>query len=110
MPLAQWPGAIMCWIKAQFPPRILAGSCGPSTIGLASPSSRPLLSPGQSIVTDTGALTQFYSGSQLIPHLPRSSIGLRDSIVVDLHLLKDNIPLGTLPNTEAHLEIVSGTT
>ena len=25
--LQKWPSAIMCWIKAQFPPRILAGSC-----------------------------------------------------------------------------------
>ena len=57
VPLAEWPGAIMCWIRAQLPPRILAGSCGPSTIGLEAPNSQQPLSPGQSIVTDTGALT-----------------------------------------------------
>ncbi len=39
VPLLQWPSAIICWIKAQFPPRILAGSCGPSTIGLSSPNT-----------------------------------------------------------------------
>ncbi len=55
-----------------------------------------------------GALTQFYTGAQLIPHLPRSSIGLRDSIAVDLSLVKNNTPLGILQNTEAHLEVVSG--
>ena len=109
VPLAQWPGAIMCWIRAQFPPRILAGSCGPSTIGLESPSSQSPISPGQSIVTDTGALTQFYSGSQIIPHLPRSSMGLRESISIDLRIIKNNTPLGILPGTEAHMEIISGT-
>jgi hypothetical protein len=27
VPLSEWPSAIMCWIRAQFPPRILAGAC-----------------------------------------------------------------------------------
>ncbi|MBC7503535.1 VCBS repeat-containing protein [Candidatus Gracilibacteria bacterium] len=109
VPLLQWPSAIMCWIKAQFPPRILAGSCGPSTIGLDPPRTSPLVSPGDSLATDTGALTVFYAGSRLIPHLPRSSMQLSDSITVDFTLQKADTILGSLPGTTAYLEIISGT-
>lgn len=29
----KWPAAIVCWIKAQLPPKVSAGKCGPNTIG-----------------------------------------------------------------------------
>ncbi len=109
VPLLQWPSAIMCWIKAQLPPRILAGSCGPTTIGLPSPQLAPSNSPSLQISTNTGALRAFYAGSSVIPHLPRSSMQLRDSITVDLDLQKNGKLLSVLPSTEAHLEIVRAT-
>ena len=39
----------MCWIKAQFPPKIMAGSCGPSSIGLATPPYNYVESPSDQI-------------------------------------------------------------
>jgi hypothetical protein len=93
VPLAQWPSAIMCWIRAQFPPRILAGSCGPSTIGLASPGSIVPLAPPLAASTDSGALTAFYTGSVLIPHMERSSIRLTDTLPITVSLTKNNTPL-----------------
>ena len=99
----------MCWIKAQFPPRILAGSCGPSTIGLENPDTQPSQSPSVLISTNTVALTAFYAGSRLIPHLPRSSLQLRDSITIDIDLQKNGKLLSVLPGTIAHLEVIRGT-
>jgi hypothetical protein len=93
VPLAQWPAAIMCWIRAQFPPRILAGACGPSTIGLASPLSVPPVAPSLSISTDSGALTAFYSGSVLIPQMDRSSMRITDTLPITVSISKNNTPL-----------------
>jgi hypothetical protein len=107
VPLLQWPAAIMCWIKAQFPPRILAGSCGPSSIGITSPNVTESQSPSISISSNSIALTAFFAGSRVIPHLPRTSLQLRDTIAIDLDLQKNNTLLNALPDTTAHLEIVS---
>ncbi len=109
VPLLQWPSAIMCWIKAQLPPRILAWSCGPSTIGLPNTQSTPIYPPSFLISSNTTALTAFYAGSRVIPHLPRASLQLSDSITIDFDLQKNWQLLGVLPSTEAHLEIVRGT-
>ncbi len=89
VPLLEWPAAIICWINAQLPPRIVAGSCGPSTIGLPSPHVTPSQSPSLLISTNTTALTSFYAGSRVVPHLPRSSMQLNDSITLDLDLQKN---------------------
>ncbi len=98
----------MCWIKAQFPPRILAGSCGPSIIGLDSRSTTLPIFPAANMASDTGALTTFYAGSRLIPHLPRSSMQPRESISIEFSLQKNNTPITVLPGTIAHMEIISG--
>ncbi len=78
----------MCWIKAQFPPRIIAGACGPITIGMESPFSQPLTSPSQAASANKTALLAFYTGAQLVPHIPRSSLQLSDSISIDMNLRK----------------------
>ena len=95
----------MCWIKAQFPPKILAGSCTPTTIGLDSSNGKIQEAPPEKISQDPNALTNFYVGSKVMAHLPRSNMNLRDSITVDLSLQKDNKILTTIPDTIAHLEI-----
>lgn len=97
----------MCWIKTQFPPRILAGSCGPSTIGIASLGTTPSQSPSLAISTSSTALAAFFAGSRVIPHLPRTSLQLRDTLSIDVDLQKNNTTLTALPDTTAHLEIVS---
>jgi hypothetical protein len=94
--LSEWPDAIMCWIRAQFPPRILAGACGPSTIGLASPLSVPPVAPPLATSTDSGGLTAFYTGSIIIPQMDRSSMHLTDSLSIMVSISKNNIPL-TVP-------------
>ena len=101
----QWPSAIMCWIESQFPPRILAGSCSPSTIGIDSPFSGVSTSPSSEIIQDSSALSLFYKDAQIVPHVPRSSIQLQDTITLDLHLQKGANYLASLPDTTAHLEI-----
>ena len=60
VPLWEWPRAIICWINKQLPPKILAGSCGPTTIGLSS-DRLPTKSPSIDTITNTGAITEFYS-------------------------------------------------
>ncbi len=99
----------MCWIRSQFPPRILAGSCGPSTIGISSPLAIPVRSPSSLISENNVALTAFYLGSRVIPHMPRSSLQLRDAITINLDLQKNNSTLSVLPDTVAHLEVIRGT-
>ncbi|MBX9808982.1 hypothetical protein K2X92_01155, partial [Candidatus Gracilibacteria bacterium] len=106
VPLLQWPSAIMCWIKAQFPPRIIAGACGPITIGLESPFSQPLSTPSQAVSANTNALIAFYSGAQLVPHISRSSLQLSDSISIDINLRKGDRHLVTPVDTVGKLEIV----
>lgn len=56
MPIAQWPSAIMCWIKAQFPPKITAGSCSPTKIGISNPNNSVHISPPEQIKYDSVAL------------------------------------------------------
>lgn len=99
----------MCWIRSQFPPRILAGSCGPSTIGIGSPLTTQVQSPSPLILINNIALSAFYIGSRVIPHLPRSSLQLMDGITINLDLQKNNALLSVLPGTVAHLEIIRGT-
>jgi hypothetical protein len=89
----------MCWIKAQFPPRIIAGACGPITIGLESPFSQPLSTPSQAVSANTNALIAFYSGAQLVPHISRSSLQLSDSISIDINLRKGDRHLVTPVDT-----------
>ncbi len=108
VPLFQWPSAIMCWIKAQFPPKILAGSCSPTQIGISSPDKKVHNAPPDKIATDSVALTSFYAGWQLIASLPRSSMTLNESITVALNLQKNNAVLDVIPNTVAHLEVIWG--
>lgn len=93
VPLSEWPSAIMCWIRAQFPPRILAGACGPSTIGLAAPLSVSPIAPPLIVSADSGALTAFYTGSILIPHMERSSMRLTDTLPIMVSISKNNTPL-----------------
>lgn len=97
----------MCWISAQFPPRIIAGSCGPSTIGLASPGALPAQSPSISISSNSVALTAFFAGSKVIPHLPRTSLQLNDSISIGVDLQKNGSLLSVLPDTMAYMEVVA---
>lgn len=106
VPIAQWPSAIMCWIKAQFPPKISAGSCSPTKIGISTSNNTVHISPPDQIKYDSVALAWFYAGSQLIPSLPRSSMNLNENITVNVSLQKNNSLVDVLPNTVAHLEVI----
>ena len=108
----------MCWIKAQFPPKILAGSCGPTTIGITGTNadgsvvsdgagSLPVSNIPVNIVNNTVGLQAFFTGGSLIAHMPRSSMQLQDSISIDLSLQKNNTILSTPLGSRAYLEIVS---
>ncbi len=109
VPLLEWPAAIMCWIQKQLPPRILAGSCGPSTIGLESGSQQNVVSLAASGTSNPTAIDAFYAGASIIPHLPRSSLRLRDSISINLDIQKGDKILAALADTVGYIEIVRAT-
>lgn len=99
----------MCWIQKQLPPRILAGSCGPSTIGLESGSQQNVVSLAASGTSNPTAIDAFYAGASIIPHLPRSSLRLRDSISINLDIQKGDKILAALADTVGYIEIVRAT-
>lgn len=69
--LFKWPSAIKCWIKSQFPPKILAGRCGGNTIGFdytAEKSTQNL--PNSDVTAQKIALEK----ARVIPHFSQKYI------------------------------------
>ena len=93
----KWPSAIMCWIKAQLPPKISAGKCGGNTIGYNPSASKPRNDASYSD-TLTGQLAAL-EGARVIPHLDRVYLTPGESLTIhadlqnDAHILTP--PVGT---------------
>ncbi len=99
--LYKWPQAIMCWIKAQFPPKIMAWSCWDSTLGLSSSShdSSSLRSPTATMYGNESLMRDFYAWGELFYTTSRTNMGLNDTTEVQVWYAKwwiqSVLPLGT---------------
>lgn len=93
----KWPAAILCWIKAQLPPKISAGKCGPNTIG---DNHRKKNTIDASYSKDSEEQNASLQDAQVIPHFERTHLSYFDTAVFE----------GILENASGQLIPPHGTT
>lgn len=103
MDIWKWPSAVKCWVKKQFPPKILAGKCGADTIG----KEKDKLPQKNISHMEANLQRQEIENAKIVPHFTRKHFGYNEVGTVSAALRNDENVLVFDGKLRARVQILS---
>lgn len=103
--LTKWPSAVQCWIKNQLPPKILAGSCGPNTIGKHK-HQLPTLNISHASESEQESIIRS-ENTKVLPQFARKHLGYRETGNVSVSLQNDKNTIAFDSKVTARVKVLS---